>query len=159
MTRKPNLTLLNRTLTINRPVKEVFDFVSNHENYANWYPGVVSVRSSTDLPHGVVGKRYEEILRMPTGRNQKIPIRVVEAKSPTSFVTEGEFSPLHPRMSFSLSADSTATTQIHWMFESRSQSLFGRFIVNKLFRPIMSKQSNVAAERLKSILETPESTE
>ncbi len=154
MAYKPNLILLDRTLTINRSIDYVFDFISNHENYAKWYPGVISVRASNELPHGIVAKQYEEVLRLPTGRNRKIRIEVVEAKSPVLFVTEGEFPPLHPRMTFGLSADGDTTTQIRWTFESRSQSLFGRFVVNTLLRPAMLKQSAVASRNLKSILES-----
>lgn len=153
MIHKPNFILLDTSFIINRSISDVFDFVSNHENYTDWYPGVVSVTAKNHMAHGSIGKTYEEILRLPTGRTQNIKIEVVEVNSPDLFVTEGQFPPIHPRMTFKLTAKNAAATHVRWMFESRSQSTLGRFIVNKLMRPAMIKQSSAAVKKLKSLLE------
>ena len=86
------MPLVDETLTINRPILEVFDFLSNHENYALWFPDVVSIISVNDLPHGSVGKVYSELIKLPAGRSRHITIDVVESQSPVSVYNRGKFS-------------------------------------------------------------------
>ena len=66
----------------------MFEFISDHENYIRWYPGVMAVTSADDLPPGTVGKVYNEILRLPSGRRRSFDIRVVESRAPDLFATE-----------------------------------------------------------------------
>ena len=152
MSTKPNMPLVDATLTINRPVIEVFDFLSNHENYALWFPDVVSIVSVNDLPHGSVGKVYSEVIKLPTGRRH-ITIDVVESRSPAVFVTEGNFPPLHPRMEVRLFEKSARESILNWKFYSRSQSAFGRLIVAALMKKSVAKQSARGLKRLKNLLE------
>jgi hypothetical protein len=146
------MPLVDATLTINRPIIEVFDFLSNHENYALWFPDVVSIVSVNDLPHGSVGKVYREVLKLPTGRRH-ITIDVVESRSPAVFVTEGNFPPLHPRMEVRLSEKSARESILNWKFYSRSQSAFGRLIVAALMKKSVARQSARGLKRLKTLLE------
>jgi len=153
MSTKPNMPLVDETLTINRPVIEVFDFLSNHENYALWFPDVVSIVSVNDLPHGSVGKVYSELLKLPAGRTRHITINVVESQSPAVLVTEGNFPPLHPRMEVRLFEKSAQESILNWKFYSRSQSAFGRLIVGALIKKSVAKQSQRGLKRLKNLLE------
>ena len=153
MSTKPNMPLVDETLTINRPILEVFDFLSNHENYALWFPDVVSITSVNDLPHGSVGKVYSELLKLPAGRSRNITIEVVESRSPAVFITEGNFPPLHPRMEVRLFEKSARECILNWKFYSRSQSAFGRLIVGALIRKSVAKQSERGLKRLKILLE------
>jgi hypothetical protein len=153
MSRKPNMSLVDETLTINRPILEVFDFLSNHENYALWFPDVVSITSVNDLPHGSVGKVYSELLKLPAGRSRNITIEVVESRSPAVFITEGNFPPLHPRMEVRLFEKSARESILNWKFYSRSQSAFGRLIVGALIKKSVVKQSERGLKRLKIFLE------
>jgi len=153
MSRKPNMSLVDETLTINRPILEVFDFLSNHENYALWFPDVVSITSVNDLPHGSVGKVYSELLKLPAGRSRNITIEVVESRSPAVFITEGNFPPLHPRLEVRLFEKSARESILNWKFYSRSQSAFGRLIVGALIKKSVVKQSERGLKRLKILLE------
>jgi hypothetical protein len=147
------MSLVDETLTINRPILEVFDFLSNHENYALWFPDVVSITSVNDLPHGSVGKVYSELLKLPAGRSRNITIEVVESRSPAVFITEGNFPPLHPRMEVRLFEKSARESILNWKFYSRSQSAFGRLIVGALIKKSVVKQSERGLKRLKIFLE------
>ena len=153
MSTKPNMPLVDETLTINRPILEVFNFLSNHENYARWFPDVVSIVSVNDLPHGSVGKVYSELLKLPAGRSRNITIEVVESRSPAVFITEGNFPPLHPRMEVRLFEKSARESILNWKFYSRSQSAFGRLIVGALIKKSVVKQSERGLKRLKIFLE------
>lgn len=153
MSAKPNMILVEKVLTIKSPIATVFRFLSNHENYLRWFPRVVALESVDGLPHGTVGKIYQETLRMPTGRNRTIDIEVVESQSPGLFVMEGVLPPLHPRTEIRLLAKSRDETVLNWTFYSRSQSAIGRFLIRALIKKAVVRQSETGFRKLKHILE------
>ncbi|MEQ8557202.1 MAG: SRPBCC family protein [Henriciella sp.] len=138
---------------VNRPIDDVFSFVSNHENYKLWYPGVVSVVSADDTPHGTPGKMYIETLKMPGGRHRDIPIVTIVSERPKRFVTEGEFSALMPQMTFELKPAGTGRTDLVWTFRSRHTSPVRRLVARLLYRPVMKQQALKAMAQLTRLLE------
>ncbi|MCA8902270.1 MAG: SRPBCC family protein [Hyphomonas sp.] len=153
MTQQAPLLLTRLTGTVARPIESVFDFVSDHENYQRWYPGVESVTALDDSPPGAIGKAYVEIIRMPGGRLQEIRIETVRSERPVLFVTEGDYAPLLPQMSFELAAAGPDETQITWTFRSRLASPIRRLMARLLFRPILKRQAVVAMANLTRCLE------
>ncbi|MEM1053043.1 MAG: SRPBCC family protein [Pseudomonadota bacterium] len=153
MNHKPNMMLVDHTLTIEHAIGDVFAFLSNHENYGLWFPEVLAVSPANDLPHGSVGKIYNETLRLPTGRNRQIVIEVVESEPPHLFVMEGRFAPLHPRTEMRLTPKSAQETTVNWQFFSRSQSTIGRFLINAFVKRTVVRQSKTGLQRLKKHLE------
>jgi hypothetical protein len=153
MSAKPSIILADETLSIARPISNVFAFLSNHENYIRWYPGVVAVTSADGLPHGTVGKVYQETLRLPSGRHRVFDIKVVESRTPDLFMTEGTLAPLHPRMEMRLTAKSAHETVLSLKFFSRNQSAMGRFLIGALVRGVVRRQSLAGLRKLKSLLE------
>ncbi len=150
------LPLVSLTGLVHRPIEDVFAVISNHENYRHWYPGVVSVTSGDETPHGTVGKTYSETLRMPGGRLQSIRIVTVESEPPVTFVTQGDYAPLLPQMSFQLAPAGEQQTQMTWMFHSRATSPVRRLIIRLLFRPVLKRQAIAAMANLTRLLETGE---
>ncbi len=55
------------TVSINRPVESVFDFILNGSNNKLWRSSVTDVRPLTEAPYGK-GSKFEQGLRGPTGR-------------------------------------------------------------------------------------------
>ncbi|MEM8917397.1 MAG: SRPBCC family protein [Pseudomonadota bacterium] len=155
MNNKPNIILVDHKFTIERSIADVFAFLSNHENYGLWFPEVLAVSPANDLPHGSVGKIYNETLRLPTERNRQIAIEVVESEPPHLFVMEGQFAPLHPRTEIRLTQKSAQETTVNWQFFSRSQSTIGRFLINTFVKKAVVQQSKTGLQRLKKHLETP----
>lgn len=150
---KPNLVLVQKSLPIGSPIATVFGFMSNHENYARWFPGVVAIRSPDDLPHGTVGKIYDETLALPAGRLRTISIQVLESHAPVSFVMQADFAPLHPRTEIRLVEKSADETILNWTFVSRSQSTIGRFLLRALARKPLERRSAAGLRKLKKLLE------
>ncbi len=153
MTNKPHLSLVDQSVSINRPIAYVFAFVSNHENYAQWFPGVVSVVPVDRQAHATVGKTYRETLRLPTGRHQAMDIVVVTSQPPDMFATEGTFAPLHPRMEVRLTQASAQETALHLHFFSRSQSAIARWLIGIFVKRTFARQSGRGLRKLKTILE------
>ena len=147
------MTLADETLSIIRPIADVFAFLSDHENYARWYPGVVAVTSTDRLPPGTVGKLYSETLRLPSGRQRIFEIRVIKSRTPDIFMTEGTLAPIFPRMEIRLTTKSADETVLNLKFLSRNQSAFGRFMIRALVRPAVQRQTRRGLSKLKLLLE------
>ncbi|MDG2528215.1 SRPBCC family protein [Caulobacter endophyticus] len=152
MSQKTPIPLADQVIEIARPADEVFAFVANHENYARWYPGALKVVALDDLPHGAPGKAYEETLVLPSGRTTVFTIRTIEVRAPDLFVTEGELSPVFPRMEIRLTSKSPQVTELRLKFLSRSRSFLLRLLIALLVRGIVSRQTKVGLSRLQSIL-------
>ena len=56
-------------------VGSAFAYVTNMENFAQWFPNVRSVVSADTQPHATLGKQYVEVVSTPRGE-QKISLRV-----------------------------------------------------------------------------------
>jgi len=153
MKTKPHIPLVDETISINCPISKVFEFISDHENYIRWYPGVMAVTSADDLPPGTVGKVYNEILRLPSGRRRSFDIQVVESRAPGLFATEGTLTPIHPRMEVRLTAKSGNETALNLRFFSRNQFAIGRMLIGTLGPRAIRPQTQSALLKLKSILE------
>ncbi len=152
MSQPEPLILFDHTIATPAQVEAVFAFVSNHQNYALWFPGVIEIHSDDSLPHGTVGKTYQETVRLPSGRQKLITIPVVESVPDRRFVTEGRFPPLHPRMEMTLQPAADGGTVLRWRFMSRNRSLIGRMLIRLLVRPALTGRSRVAARQLSARL-------
>jgi hypothetical protein len=149
MSQRAPIPLADQVIDIARPADEVF---VNHENYARWYPGAVKVIALDDLVQGAPGKAYEETLALPSGRTTVFTIRTIEVQAPDLFVTEGELSPVFPRMEIRLTAKSPQVTELRLKLLSRSRSPLVRLLIALLVRRIVSRQTKVGLSRLRSIL-------
>lgn len=134
--------------TVPKPIEEVFEFLSNMENFGLWFPAVVQIQAADDRPPATVGKHYLETVAVPLKGEQQIVITVVEAQNPTRFVTEGNFAPLLPRMTITLVSQAEQCTKVHWQMQSRNHSLAFRMLLLPLVRAVMSKRAAVGARGL-----------
>ena len=55
------------TITIDRSVKEVFDFLMDGDNNPAWRPGVADIKRLTSKPDAV-GAKFKQGMKGPTGR-------------------------------------------------------------------------------------------
>lgn len=91
------IELANVKGVIKSPVDNLYAYVTNMENYQFWFPDVVDITSSDDLPHGTLGKKYQETLFL--GENKTNLLIKVKAVTPSKvFYTEGDLEPVLPAM-------------------------------------------------------------
>jgi hypothetical protein len=67
-------------ISIDRVDTDVFNYVSNMENFGAWFPEVISITSDSEGPHGIVGKKYLETVNIPLAGLKQISISVVDSK-------------------------------------------------------------------------------
>ncbi|GHC66243.1 hypothetical protein [Ulvibacter litoralis] len=146
-------TLTVNTVIINLPRKEVYKFATNMENFKLWFPEVIEIKSDNSLEHGIVGKRYMETVKIPLRGESKISLDVVKAEENIVFITEGNFSPLLPRMIMKFSEESSNTTTLTWSMQSRNTNLIFKSLFLPIFKKIIITRAKVGILNLKRILE------
>jgi hypothetical protein len=145
--------LVDETIHVRRPLSAVFAYISNHENYAQWFPEVETIVSGNDLPHGTVGKQYREAVQVQRGRTVDMTITVVASRPDKFFATEGDFVPLLPRMEVRFTPVSDEETEVQWMFLSRNTSVITRLAISLIAKRGLQRRSKIGLQRLTEILE------
>jgi len=95
-----------RTVTINRPVDEVFGFVSDGRNAKLWRPGVLDI----DLVSGAgQGARYSQGVRGPGGRRIAADYEITEFEPNQRVAFRATAGPVRPTGSFTFESMGTGT--------------------------------------------------
>ncbi|MES2040373.1 MAG: SRPBCC family protein [Pseudomonadota bacterium] len=145
--------LTEQTISIARSVEATYQYATNLEHFAEWFPGVLSIESANTLEHGQRGKEYLETIAAPLSGKRKIKICVKEADFGTVFMTEGEFSPLMPRMEILFQATGAESCSVTWRMFSRNDGFLFKATLLHLFRSVLRKRAAVGVKRLQKILE------
>ena len=145
--------LTEQTVSIARQVGAAYQYATNLEHFAEWFPGVLSIESANTFEHAQRGKEYLETMTIPLRGTQKIKICVKDAQSNKVFVTEGEFSPLMPRMEMLFQATGTDSCSVTWRMLSRNDGFLFKTTLLHLFKSIMHKRAAIGMTRLQQKLE------
>lgn len=145
--------LTEQTATIARSVEATYLYATNLELFAEWFPGVLFIESANTLEHAQRGKEYLETVAVPLRGKRKIKIRVKDAQSNKVFITEGEFSPLMPRMEMLFQATGADSCSVTWRMLSRNDSLLFKATLLHLFKSVMHKRAEIGMKRLRQKLE------
>ena len=101
---------VERTFVVDRPIDEVFDYLSDFENTNEWDPG--TIQTSRTGGDGGLGTTYENRSTF-MGREVELAYRTVEYDRPTFFSCQGttRTATATDSMSFTREGD---RTQIHY---------------------------------------------
>jgi carbon monoxide dehydrogenase subunit G len=138
------------TTVVDRPIEDVFAYVTNPGNLAEWQPNVVSVSNETGGPIGV-GTRFREVRRGPLGRTVEALVEVAEYEPPRRFdlrILSGPL-PVHAANEFQR-ADAGTRIEFVAHGELRGILRFAEPILARLLR----RQFAADYERLKERLES-----
>jgi len=116
------ILLAQTTVMLAMPVHQLFNYVTNMENYADWFPGVHHIGSKNNLAHGSIGKTYQETLSLPTGEAQ-LTIEVIQSEANSLFLTQGDLADVLPQMTMKFSVTGDNQCQMQLSFHSRNQDL------------------------------------
>jgi len=95
-----------RTITINRPIDEVFAFVADGRNAQRWRSGVLDV----DLVSGAgLGARYSQGVRGPGGRRIAADYEITEFEPNQRVAFRATAGPVRPTGSFTFESMGTGT--------------------------------------------------
>lgn len=117
-----------QSVTVNRPVEEVWDFISNFENTTRWSQGVLEARQTSDGPLGV-GSTLQTVVRA-FGRRRTADYLVTEYEPNHAFAFTVTSGPMTSRARYSVEP-AGAGTRLTASGEARARGL------SKLLAPIL----------------------
>ncbi|WP_295891787.1 SRPBCC family protein [uncultured Vibrio sp.] len=138
--------------TISAPIIDVFQYVTNMENYGYWFPGVQAITSNNNAPHASVGKTYVETLLLPDGEHQ-LNITVTECKANHFFLTRGDLEGVLPQMTIEFEPKEENNCQIELTYHSRNSDFSEDSPIVVALRNDLSVRASSGIANLKNILE------
>jgi hypothetical protein len=146
--------LAEKTVHIQQNALDVFAYVSNMENFGDWFPGVISIESSNALDHGQPGKQYLETVLVPLRGRRQITLEVREVREGHFFATEGRLPPLMPRMEIELRGVAAGSCDLTWRMFSRSDNAIVKYALLPLAKRLMEKRAALGVAALKKHMES-----
>lgn len=147
-------THIYTVMSINRPIHEIFEYVTTPAHWPKWHPASRSVAGAAD--HSLeVGEQVTEVFVTAEYRGS-IVWTVIDRKSPHYWVIKGDVvgSDGGGVITYTLSADSEGTKFERELVYSSPTILF--YVMNKLrIQALITVESQVALPRLKQVLEKP----
>lgn len=143
------MTTITQSVTVNRPVAEVWDFISNFENTTRWSKGVLEAGQTSDGPLGV-GSTLQAVVKA-FGRRRTADYLVTEYEPNQGFAFEVSSGPMTSRARYSVEPAGAGTRLI----ASGEAEVTGLY---RLFAPILVRMLERHSEQdlaeAKRILET-----
>jgi hypothetical protein len=141
------ILLTQKSALIQHNTVQLYSYLSNMENYGQWFPGVVNIQSANKQRHATIGKRYSETLIMPEG-DVTLTIEVKQASTNTLFYTEGDLKPVFPAMKMEFQDLGAAGTQFSLSYYSRNPELSDSHAMIKALRADLSLRIGQAMSKL-----------
>jgi uncharacterized protein YndB with AHSA1/START domain len=135
------------TITIQKPVSEVFAFVLNHDNDPQWRPGVVEIRKTSGEG---VGERWYQRVKGPGGREIPADIEITALEPNRVLAFRAVEGPVRPEGRYEL-AEENGSTRLSFSLSAELKGL------KKLMSPMVQKQMNAEVgnlDNLKRVLES-----
>jgi len=135
------------TVTINRPLHEVFAFVADKENDPRWRPGVVEIERVSGEG---AGAKYRQVMKGPGGRPIPADFEITGYEPGKRFTFRATAGPVRPEGSFDFVEEGGAT-RVTFKLDAELKGM------KKLMAPMVGKSMRnevQSLERLKQILET-----
>ena len=137
------------TVTVGRPIDEVFAFVADGSNNPRWRSGVVEISRTSD--DDGLGATYRQVLTGPGGRRIDGDYRVTGYEPPRLLAFAVTAGPARPTGQFDLSEPEPGRTTVRFRLDLQPTGLM------RLMSPMVGRtmRSEVAAlDRLKAVLES-----
>jgi uncharacterized protein YndB with AHSA1/START domain len=136
------------TVTVNRPARDVFDYLADGTHNREWRSGVLEIKR-TSAADGE-GATYRQVLSGPGGRRIDGDYRVTVFDPPRRLEFRVTPGPARPVGVFELTENPDQTTQVRFALDLKPAGLM------KLMTPMISKQVRrevAQLDTLKTVLE------
>jgi carbon monoxide dehydrogenase subunit G len=135
-------------IVIDRPAAEVYEFLANAENDAQWRPGVLEIRRASGEGVGAV---YRQVVKGPMGRSIDADIETTELVPNELIAFRTRTGPVRPTGRYELSSAGDGT-RVRFRLDAElggAKKLFMAGMVAKTMRNEVDALAN-----LKRVLET-----
>jgi len=136
------------TVTVNRPQKDVFDYLAEGTHNREWRSGVLEIER-TSAAEGQ-GATYRQVLSGPGGRRIDGDYQVTVFEPPRRLEFQVTAGPARPTGVFELSEDADQSTRVRFSLDLNPSGLM------RLMTPMISRQMRrevTQLDNLKAILE------
>ena len=140
------------SVTINRPVGDVFAFVADGEQSARWRPGVIDITRAGGASTGGVGTRYLQGVKGPMGRriSADYEITVYEPDRRIEFKTVA--GPARPHGSYEFASTDDGGTKLTFALDATLSGIRGMFMGGAVQRTMDDEVKTL--DNLKRVLES-----
>jgi len=134
-------------IVVNRPVGEVFQFISANENALQWQPGLLETRITNDVQG--VGKTWIDVVQF-LGRRMEVPFRLADWQPDRkiSFQSTGGPIPMQGSYGFEPVGDGT---QVTFLLTGDPGGFFK--LAEPVLMQILQRQWQTNLANLKDVLE------
>lgn len=136
------------TVSIRRPLHEVFAFVADKANDPRWRPGVAEI--SRESGDGTTGSKYHQVMKGPGGRPIPADFEITSYEAGKLLAFRATAGPVQPEGRFDFVEDG-GVTRVTFRLDAELQGM------KKLLTPLVSSSMRgevQSLERLKQLLET-----
>lgn len=141
---------ITQSVTVNRPVEEVWDFIGSFENTTRWSRGVLEAKQTSDGPLGV-GSTLQTVVKA-FGRRRTADYLVTAYEPNHAFAFEVSSGPMTSRARYSVEP-AGAGTRLTASGEAEATGLY-KLLAPVLVR-ILERHSQDDLTNVKRILEAP----
>ena len=144
------MTHAEHTITVNRPARDVFDYLADGTHNRAWRSGVLEIeRTSTSEGEGAT---YRQVLAGPGGRRIDGDYQVTAYEPPGRLAFHVTAGPARPAGVFELTENPDRTTRVRFALDLAPAGLM------KLMAPMIARQMRrevAQLDALKAVLERP----
>jgi uncharacterized membrane protein len=135
------------TVTINRPLHEVFAFVADKENDPRWRPGVAEIER---ISGEGAGARYRQVMKGPGGRPIPADFEITAYEPGKCLAFHATAGPVRPEGSFDFVEDG-GVTRVTFRLDAELKGM------KKLMAPMVAKSMRSEVQSLASLKQLLES--
>jgi len=140
---------LQETIEINRPVKEVYNYLVNVENVQKWQPAVIEVKRLSEGPIRV-GTKFSEVAKM-LGRHIRTTCEITQLEPNKVFAFKGASDgPMEYQTTYTLEPNGSAT-RLKIVGSFRTKGLWR--LLEPFFEGEVKKQSRFELTMMKGVIE------
>ena len=131
-----------QTVTVNRPIADVFAYLADGTKDASWRPEVISINHVEGTG---VGATYAQTMKGPGGREIKGDFRFTRYDEPNRLDFEVIAGPARPLGSFELRETTPTSTEVTFTMDLKPRGLM------VLMTPMINKQVQTEVSNIKNL--------
>ena len=139
-----------RSITINRPITEVFNYVADGENSPKWRSDKIEIKHESGQGVGAI---YRQTVPGPRGRRVEADYEVTGYQSPKRMDFKAIAGPVRPTGSYVLASAGEGKTKLTFSLDAR-MNIIKRVLMGRMVQKSMDGEM-LALDKLKKVLETP----
>jgi uncharacterized membrane protein len=143
-----------QTVTIQRPLEEVYAYMSDAEHEAEWRTNVIEM-THVSGPRTGAGATYRQVVKGPFGRGLPADMRFTEAEPNERLAFETLTGPMRPNGEITFSPAGEGQTKLH--IRMTWEPTGAMKLVAPLLGPMFSRSLREGYSNLVRILDTPPS--